>query len=323
MSSSNSLRLVPTRSPMPPTVGEYLTQWLRGKRSLKPSTQLSYAGHVDRYLVPELGTMHLADLTPTHVDEAYRAITATNPSLSNSTMHRIHATLMSALNRAVQRGLIDLNPAATVELPRPERVVMRTWSPEQFAKFLAVNRNDDLILLYRLMGLLGLRRGEALGLTWGDFDPRSRELRIERTLGRVGAELVLGPPKSAAGRRTLAVDPQTSKAIEEHRRNHGARQNISLGWIFASGDEPLDPAHVSRRFGRLTAEAELPRIRLHDLRHTSASIGLAAGESLIEVSRRLGHSSITVTADIYSHISPALSHSAAERLAQQVIPAIS
>lgn len=134
-----------------------------------------------------------------------------------------------------------------------------------------------------------------------------------------------GPPKSATGVRVVAIDDQTAHRLGWHRcrqrlevlRTTGAV--ASPEWVFTTETgQPLDPAYVSRHFDRLVARHQMRRIRLHDLRHTSASIGLASGESLLEVSRRLGHSSITITADTYSHISPMVAKESAERLARHV-----
>ena len=149
--------------------------------------------------------------------------------------------------------------------------------------------------------------------------------RIEQSAVRIGKQTVVGPPKSASGARTVAIDEETARRLHWHQcrqrmemlRTTGQKDTPDYVFTTPSG-EPLDPALVSRRFDQLVKASGLPRIRLHDLRHTSASIGLASGESLLEVSRRLGHSSITVTADIYSHIAPAVAKESAERLASSV-----
>ena len=311
------------------TVGTFLEDWLWGKQSLRPSTHLSYETHVRLYLTPYLGTLRLDALRPVHVERMYRQIATTDDrarkSLSVSTMRRIHATLMSALNTAVKRGLIDRNPAATVELPRSRKARVETWSSTELARFLEAIGNDRLHLLYLLLGLVGLRRGEVVALRWVDVDLNAGSLRVERSSVRVGGESVVGSPKSASGVRVVAIDDETARRLHWH----GCSQR--LGVLRTTGEvvrpelvftteegQPLNPAYVSRHFDRLVARHGLPRIRLHDLRHTSASIGLASGESLVEVSRRLGHSSITITADIYSHISTVVAKESAERLAHHV-----
>src|SRR4051794_18381375 len=169
--------LVQSAQPDPPepgpTVAEYLEEWLWGKQGLRPSTHRSYETHVRKYLVPLLGPLLLRALRPSHIDRAYREIAMVSVGdrpLSAATLRRIHATLMSALNTAVRRGLIDRNPAVTVELPRARRSRPATWSGDDLARFLDVIAGDRLLLVYRLLGLAGLRRGEVVGLRCVDVD---------------------------------------------------------------------------------------------------------------------------------------------------------
>ena len=314
----------------PVTVEAYLRSWLAGKQSLRESTRLSYRIHLERYLVPYLGALPLAELRPGHIERMYSAIAAAGRAdgspLAVATLRRIHATLTSALNTAVRRGLLERNPAATVELPPVRKPRVSAWSAEELGRFLDLVSGDRLHLLYLLLGLVGLRRGEAVALRWCDLDLNRGLLRVEQSAVRVRGTTVTGSPKSAAGARTVALDDETCRRLQWH----AARQRLEVlratgtaatpALVFTTPDgQPLDPAYVSRHFDRLVARHGLPRIRLHDLRHTSASIGLASGESLLEVSRRLGHSSITITADIYSHISPLVAKESAERLAHQVL----
>jgi integrase len=212
-----------------------------------------------------------------------------------------------------------------VELPSVPKPKVQVWSADQLARFLDLIAEDRLHLLYLLLGLRGLRRGEVVALRWEDVDLEHRLLRIEQSAVRVGQRTVVGPPKTSSGTRVVAIDPGTARRLHWHqcRQRLENRDRIHTPMlsdlVFTDRrGEQLDPRYVSRHFDRLVAAHGLPRIRLHDLRHTSASIGLAAGESLLEVSRRLGHSSITVTADIYSHISPHVAQESADRLADLV-----
>ena len=307
----------------------YLEEWLRSKQSLRPSTRASYEAHVRRYLVPHLGSIRLGALHPRDIERMYAELAVASGRggrrLSPATLRRIHATLTSALTLAVRRGLLVRNPASTVELPRTTKARVQTWSPAELASFLDATVEDRLHLLYLILGLVGLRRGEAVALRWTDVDLNKGFMRIERAVVRVGDQCVEGPPKSSAGRRFVAIDHETARRLHWHQcrqrleafRRSGIPSNPELVFTTEEGHQ-LEPSYVSRHFDALVARHALPRIRLHDLRHTSASIGLAAGESLVEVSRRLGHSSITVTADIYSHVSPLVARASAERLAATV-----
>jgi integrase len=310
------------------TVAAFLTAWLRARRSLRASTLVSYEVHVRRYLIPALGHLCLAELTSREIDAMYAAILdhgGVERAISSTTVRRIHATLMSALSYAVRTGTLNRNPAAYVDLPRSPRVEMQSWSAQQLATFLDSITADRQHALFLLLATTGLRRGEALGLRWSDIDRDRSMLRVEQQLVVVGARTMFGPPKSRAGRRIVALSSSLIDALErqqQHQRRDLARDtdddpSSGLGFTDPDGGA-LSPAAVSRRFQQLAKQANVPVIRLHDLRHTSASLGLASGESLLEVSRRLGHSSISITADVYSHVSPAAARDASERLARYI-----
>ena len=192
---------------------------------------------------------------------------------------------------------------------------------QQVAEFLGGIVDDDLYPLFMLLALCGLRRGEVVGLRWSDVDLEHGTLHIRQQLVAVGSDVVVGEPKSKGGHRRIGLDAATVDLLQCHRATQQQQQAtagerwMEMGLVFTDANgAALDPASVSRRFDRLVTRSGLPRIRLHDLRHTSASLGLASGETLLEVSRRLGHSSIAVTADIYSEISPEVARASAERL---------
>ena len=310
----------------PLTVAAYLEEWLWSKQALRASTFKSYESHVRIYLVPHLGHFVLEDLRPAHIDTMYRqlGIREERP-LAVATLRRIHATLLSALGTAVRRGHLDRNPASTVELPPTRRREQRTWTLDELQTFLEATSGDFVHLLFTLLALLGLRRGEALALRWEDADLNAGRLTVRQAAVLVGGRVVVGEPKSRSGHRTIAIDDETCRKLTWHQcgqrlavfKATGVIRTPELVFTDEAGDA-LDPAFVSRRFSRLVVQHGLPRIRLHDLRHTSASLGLASGESLVEVSRRLGHSSLSVTADIYSHISPEVAKRSVERLASSI-----
>lgn len=308
------------------TVDRYLNEWLSGRQSLRPSTRLSYQSHIDKYLIPNLGHFKLADLRPHHVERMYRDIVKDNEGRSRpvgpATLRRIHATLMSALTLAVKRGLLRRNPAGSVDLAEAPKTHPELWTAEQASSFLRLICEDRLHSLYVLLTYRGLRRGEAVGLRWQDIDFGNSELHVVQQVVNVGGELVLGPPKSESGLRTVALDQGTTQLL----RLHKSRQNLDRllagpewkdqGFVFTQTDGAvISPAHVTRHFQVLVARHGLPQIRLHDLRHLSATLGLASGESLKEVSDRLGHSSIAITADIYSQTTTETAQLSAERLA--------
>jgi integrase len=310
------------------TTGEFLTSWLVGNRALRASTEAEYARHINTRLIPALGHLRLLDLRAHHIETMFAEITAKNPTrerpIGPTTMRRIYATLNSALNTAVRRGLIRRNPATTVTLPQPNAKPARAWTPELAQQFLEATKDDRLWLLYRLLILTGLRRGEAAGLRWSDVDLNTATLRVRRQVTVVTGEVIIGPPKSKAGNRTVALDKTTVdhlrrlRVVAELAHDPNTADFTETSVFEGPGGRPLHPAYVTRHFNILVRRYDFPPLRLHDLRHTSASIGLASGESLVEVSQRLGHSSIAITADVYSHVSPVTAQVSAQRLAERV-----
>lgn len=263
-----------------------------------------------------MGHLALEEMSVSDVECAYRRIRSGEFSpVGISTLHRIHATLMSALNSAVRRGLIPTNPAALVELPRPPRREMAVWTTQQARTFLEGSQDHPWHLLYRLLLICGVRRGEVIGLRYTDITADGDALLILRQVTRLSGTSLVGEPKSLRGVRTVHLDTQTLALLQHHR----SQDPNPDGFVFHTPDgEPLDPATVSRQFLILTRDLGLPRIRLHDLRHTSASLGLEAGEPITQVSRRLGHSTIAITADTYTHVSTEAAQQAADTLAARI-----
>lgn len=304
-------RTVERTEPKGTPLAEWLPRWLSGKAGLKLTSRASYRMHVDRYLIPMLGHLEVERLTPHDIQAWHRALL--DAGIDPATIARIHATLSSALGTARRQGLLQRNPLAGVELPRRRPYRRSVWTDEEASVFLSGVRGDALEGLWRLALLAGLRRGELLGLRWRDLDLKRDTLTVDSTRLRLGGDIVEDGPKTASSHRIVHIDPATVRVL---RRAHGMSQARNERHVFTDRDgNPLDPAAVSRRFHELRERLGLPRIRLHDLRHTSATLGLDSGESLKEVSARLGHSAISVTADLYTEVTPGLARASAHRLA--------
>jgi integrase len=306
------------------TVGQYLEQWIAGKRALKPKTVALYRQALDLYLIPHLGQFRLLELRPHHLDRFYASITIGKRGrpLSSGSIRRIHAVLRSALGTAVKRRLIPYNPALHVELAPETPYRPKPWTAEQCQLFLSESKEDRLSALYHLMIVTGLRRGEAIGLRWEDVDLESQCLFVTQQITDVRGKLVVGTPKTRRGRRVVPVDVVTVGILREHRRVQDAERaawgsaSRHQGMVFCREDgRPLRPEYVTRHFQALAMKVGLPAIRLHDLRHTNASLALAAGIDIKVVSERLGHSTMAVTADLYTHVVPSLGREAAARIA--------
>jgi integrase len=308
------------------TVGEYLEQWIasKGTSGRRASTLAQYRLYVDKYLRPTLGRVKLAELRASHIDGLLAKMRVEGRGVP--TQHRVVATLSSALSTAERRRLISSNVCRQVEIT-PERTPLRpVFDVQELAQFLEYVSTDRLAALWRLYAVIGLRRGEALALSWEAVSLDAQTLRVERSLGVINGRLAFGPPKSDSGRRTVSLDRDTLRLMRTHRATQNA-EKLALGagyrddgLVFTHEDgSPLRPEWVTKRFHALAGEAGLPRIHLHDLRHSAASLALSAGVPMKVVSERLGHSTMTVTSDIYSHVTTELARESAERVANALV----
>ena len=328
------------------TVAQYLTGWLAGI-DVRASTYNSYRLSVDR-LLPHIGDMALQALTRAHIKAAYKAIGEQGRStkgnkkggaLKSKTVHNTHLALVSALGAAVEDRKLTFNPAAAAHRLSTDRPEMKTWLADELRAFLSQSQDlPDVPLpsypLWRLAASTGMRRGEVLGIRWRDIDLDAARLSVVQQVARVRRKAAdgtmevtwgYGPPKTKAGRRSIPLDGVTIRALKA-RRQVWAEEKMKSRDIYVDADlvfcrkdgSHLDPDVVSQTFEKLVAKSGLPKIRFHDLRHTHATLGLAAGIHPKVMSERLGHSSVMVTLDLYSHAIPALGADAADRIAAVV-----
>lgn len=295
-------------------VGPYLHRWVESQAHLSESTQLSYRGHVEMYLVPHLGVLALSSLTADVIEAVYAHLG--RMGLSSATVRRINATLSAALSSAVREGLLASNPAKQVRLPRAEGFTARVWTADEAVNFLRYVEDDEHYLLWRLSLITGLRRGEVLGLRVCDCNPGALRVTVSQTRVQVSDRVVTKSPKTKRGYRNVAIDRITADLL--HALVSGLPHQDDLIFTDSTTGQGLEPGWVSRRFKALVLEYGLPLIRFHDLRHTSATLGLAAGESVKEVSARLGHSSVAVTADIYMQVPTSMAQRSAQSLADRL-----
>jgi integrase len=263
-----------------------------------------------------------------------------------ATMQRYRATLRVALNAAIRAQKITFNPAAYVELPsgrrpkallwtpdrverwqrtgeKPSRVMV--WTPEQIGRFLDQAEGHPYYALFHLIAYRGLRRGEACGLPWWNIDLPGQSVTITTALVQLGWKMEFGEPKSEASGRIVALD-ETSTLVLWRQKRHQDELRTAAGaaWVehelvcTENDGSPLHPAKLSDAFHTIADAAELPPTRLHDLRHAAATIMLAAGADLKLVQELLGHSTIAITADTYTHVLPELAHATAEAAASLV-----
>src|ERR671920_684913 len=305
------------------TVGEYLDRWLSDsvKGTVRVSTYERHEEIVRLHIKPSLRRVGLKKLTPAHVRGLYSE--KLDSGLAPATVRRIHSTLHKALSQAVSDGIVPRN-AAHVKAPRPTPEEMRPLSEEEARTFLDAARQsgERFEALYVLAITTGLRRGELLGLRWDDVDLERGTLRVGRALVREGGRHKVGETKTRRGRRQINLTPWTVNALKAHRKRQ-LEEKMRLaetyedrGLVFSTSvGTPVNPENlVNRSFKPLLKKAGLPEIRFHNLRHTCATLLLSRGVHPKLVQELLGHATIAMTLDTYSHYLPSMGDQAAEAM---------
>ncbi|MFI4971032.1 MAG: tyrosine recombinase XerC [Hyphomicrobiales bacterium] len=267
----------------------------------------NYKSVADNHIVPVLGHKKVVDLRVTDVDRLLSK--KTDSGLSVSTVRRIRSVFAQCLDQGVRWGVVNQNVATLSRAPREARKEGRTLTPDQakhLIEYLEGKRNEAL---WALMLSTGLRRGEALGLMWKDFDREAGVLRVRRALKREGGQLVVSDTKTARSRRAVNLPTSMLELLLVHeQRQLLEKQALGRSWtdsghIFVSSvGTPIDPRNLYREFQKICQDAGLGAWHPHELRHSAASLMLAQGVKIQVVSQVLGHASIRMTADVYGHI---------------------
>jgi integrase len=339
------------------TVAEYLEDhWLparkpksaqsgRGHRGqVSIATWTGYSEICEAYVIPRIGKKFLQGLTRQDLDFLYDDLEERGgrrgQGLAPATVSNVHTLMHKALADAVKRGLVAHNVADAVDAPSPVQPEQTVWTVEQLRRFLKHLWQDPLYAAWLLFATTGMRRGEVSGLARDDLDLEKAKLRIDWTLGVIHGKPTWKPrAKSKAGERTMSLDPATVEALREHLAQQ-ARQRLQVGpawprrqydWqglyredlVFTWPDGRLiNPDRFTDWFHAHRRAAGLPRIRLHDVRHTYATTGLANASGWHEVkviSERIGHRSAGFTIDTYAHVLPAADEQVAHTLARLIL----
>jgi integrase len=271
------------------------------------------------HVVPDLGPLRLDKLSPQHVQALLARKAAAG--LSTQSVRHVRTVLRIALNQALKWGLVARNAAALAVAPKLVRKQFRSLTPEQ-ARQLDAAKGDRFEAIFTVALSLGLRLGEIIGLRWQDVDLNAGTLTVNQTIYRVrGKGVIAAAPKTERSRRTLHLPESVVSALRSHRarqlqeRLAAGRDWKDTGLVFASRvGTPVDQRNLFRAFKALLAKAGLPDVRFHDLRHSAASLLLAQGVPMRAVMELLGHSSISTTADIYSHVMPAMMREVADKM---------
>jgi integrase len=319
--------------PTKQTTEAYLQDWLTAITStVRPSTLHSYRRNLELHVIPHIGRLRLGQVDAVVLNGLYADLLASGRAdrpggLSPRSVRYVHTILHRAFKDAVRWRRLIVNPVDAADPPRAAahaRAEMRTWSADTLGAFLRHSQEtkDRYFAAWYVLATTGVRRGEVLGLRWADLDLDAATASIVQTVIVVKHDVRFGSPKTAKGRRSVALDPGTVAVLREHRRHQlEERLLMGAGWqdhdlLFTKVDgTPIHPERFSREFDRRNERWSLPRIRLHDLRHTWATLALQAGIHPKIVSERLGHANITITLDTYSHVTPTMQAEAAATVA--------
>jgi len=315
------------------TMAEYLNKWLLdyAKPNLSPRGYERYESIIRVHLIPSLGSITLTQLRADHLQSHYTA--KLNSGLSALTVRYLHTVIHKALQTAVKRGLVVRNVADGVDVPRARRNDMQTWDEYEVNRFLETAKESTYYELFFLALFTGMRRGELLALRWQDIDLLFGQISVNRTLHRLqggkygDGSYVYTQPKSERSRRTIALSPSVILTLQDYKEKQVAIR-AKLGGSLKDDDlifsnlegEPLRPNTVSRAWSMLSARAGVKVIRLHDARQTHASLLLKQGVHPKIVQERLGHASIQITLDTYSHVAPGLQEAAAVQFEKLISP---
>jgi integrase len=304
------------------TVGAYLADWLAHVRTrVRPTTYEGYEVLIRLHIAPSLGSVLLTDLSPLDVQRLYgRLLAPDGPrALSAGTVLNAHLVLTQALGQAVRWGLVAANPAAGAQPPRPRRAELHSVDSDLAARILAAATGSEIELAVALAIGTGMRRGEILALRWADVDEPRETAYVRRNLQPTADGLVFGEPKTRRARRAVALPRFLEPFFERQARSQERRRRLAsefwqdLDLIVDGGlGGPINPDTFSSAWRRLVKKHGFPHVRFHDLRHAHATLMLLKGVHPKIVSERLGHASIGITLDTYSHVLPSMQAEAAE-----------
>lgn len=303
-------------------VEDYLSDWLALRASaLAARTLESYSELIKRYIVPELGAVDLADLTPAKIQRLLAAICSDG---HQRTAQLVRVLLRSALREAVDCGLLAANPSDKTLMPRHQRAPARWWTPDELRAFLRAASGTRWIIAWQLSLCCGLRRGELAGLRWEDVDLAAGCLRIRNQRQRIkGVGVIDCAPKSAASRRDIPIPDGLRPllaATMAAQRSVAASGGVLPRYVVSYMDNrPIDPHQLNAALSEAIKTAGVRPINLHGLRHSMASCAVSCGVSIKVLQTILGHAHYSTTADIYSHVLAADQRAAIDEVAQNVL----
>ncbi len=309
------------------TVEAYLTEWLShvGGR-VRPSTHRGYAGLIRLYALPALGEVPLSSLRPLHLQRLYAS--ELGRGRSAGTVLNLHLVMTQALNQAVRWGLLVVNPSSGAQPPRPRRAEPALVDQVIARRILDAVKGRSVEVPAAIALATGMRRGEILGLRWQDVSSGFDLAQVRRTILVAQGTLVVAEPKTKRSRRAVALPSFLGPYLSRHKDDQ-ARRRDDLGDRWREHDLVIDrgdggllhPDTLSSAWRRFLLKEGMPHVRFHDLRHAHASLMLLQGVHPKVVSERLGHASVGITLDIYSHVLPSMQWEAARAFDRLFAPA--
>ena len=289
---------------------DYLNYWYKETcvNKLSPTTYESYRNNLDIHIIPILGHIKLKDLQPLYLQNFYSD--RLDKGLSKTTVLYLHRILHCALGQATKWQLISRNIADNVEPPKKDNYEAKVLSPKDLKNLLnALNKNDFIYIPVMIALSTGMRRGEVAGLKWNNVDLDNGYINVVQTLYTTKTGLKFSTPKTKKSIRKITIPPTLVTILQEHKKNQTSLKDIldnnyidnNLVCCLDNG-EPINPDMITWKFRNFLKRNNLPKIRFHDLRHSHASLLLMQGVQAKMISERLGHSNISITMDLYTHI---------------------
>lgn len=295
----------------PTTVQEVMEYWLdtHARPRLRAKTIYDYEQIIQRYIYPMLGRVKVQDLTTRRVQQMYTQLL--DSGCGAPSIRRIHLHLNQGLKQAVAHGLIARNVAELAIQPKAQSREMQVWNMIEAQTFMNIGAESRYGPLWEMALSTGMRRGECLGVRWRDIDFAEGELRVVQTVGSVKGRVEIKAPKTKASRRTIPLAEQLIAALKEHKCAQNERR-LAHADLWQDNDlvfctdlgYSINPDNIAADFRRLVRIADVPRIRVHDLRHTYVTLALQAGVNIRVISELIGHSNVKITLSVYAHVMP-------------------
>lgn len=299
------------------TVSDYFKDWLNKiETEVRPNTYRSYYGNMVNHIIPyfEKKNISLQSLKPYHLEDYYKSKLQPNSKINSSealsatTIKHHHQNISKALNDALRRGIIAINPATSAKTPKTEKFRGEYLSPEQIEEMLILFKDNQIELAVTLCAIYGLRRSEVLGLKWSNINFDKKEFTIAETLQQNQGGNYTDKPKTESSYRTLPMTDSVYHILKAHKEQQNKRKEI-MGNYYIDSDyvctwnngNVISPNYLTKTFHTVISKSTLPKIRLHDLRHSVASNLIAKGMSVVDVQEWLGHANASTTLDVYSH----------------------